>query len=66
MGMQNVSCIRIDAAVFLLTYAIGKIASRRASGIGWDIGHRLLSGGGSHGLTVVEGDLDGILDAVKV
>ena len=53
MGLQNVSSGRIDAAVFLLTYAIGKIAFRRASGIGWDIGHRFLLGGGSHGLTVV-------------
>lgn len=57
MGLQNVSSGRIDAAVFLLTYAIGKIAFRRASGIGWDIGHRFLLGGGSHGLTVVEGVL---------
>ena len=66
MGLQNVSSGRIDAAVFLLTYAIGEIASRRASGIGWDIGHRFLLGGGSHGLTVVEGVLDGFLDAVNV
>ena len=63
MGLQNVSSGRIDAAVFLLTYAIGEIASRRASGIGWDIGHRFLLGGGSHGLTVIEGVLDGFLDA---
>ena len=66
MWLQNVSSGRIDAAVFLLTYAIGKIASRRASGIGWNIGHRFLLGGGSHGLTVVEGVLDGFLDAVNV
>ena len=66
MGMQNVSCIRIDAAVFLLPYAIGEIASRRVNGIGWDIGHRFLLGGGSHGLTVIEGVLDGFLDAVNV
>ena len=66
MGLQNVSSGRIDAAVFLLTYAIGEIASRRASGIGWDIGHRFLLGGGSHGLTVIEGVLDGFLDADNV
>ena len=66
MGLQNVSSGRIDAAVFLLTYAIGEIASRRASGIGWDIGHRFLLGGGSHGLTVIERVLDGFLDAVNV
>ena len=66
MGMQNVSSGRIDVAVFLLTYANGKIASRRASGIGWNIGHRFLLGGGSHGLTVVEGVLDGFFDAVNV
>ena len=30
-----------------------------------DIGHRFLLGGGSHGLTVVEGVLDGF-DAVNV
>lgn len=54
MGLQNVSSGRIDAAVFLLTYAIGKIAFRRASGIGWDIGHRFLLGGGSHGLTCLQ------------
>lgn len=65
MGLQNVSSGRIDAAVFLLTYAIGEIASRRASGIGWDIGHRFLLGGGSHGLTVIEGVLDGFIDAVN-
>ena len=66
MGLQNVSSGRIDAAVFLLTYAIGEIASRRASGIGWDIGHRFLLGGGSHGLTVIEGVLDDFIDAVNV
>ena len=66
MGLQNVSSGRIDAAVFLLTYAIGEIASRRVSGIGWDIGHRFLLGGGSHGLTVIERVLDGFLDAVNV
>lgn len=66
MGMQNVSCVRIDAAVFLLPYDIGEIASRRVSGIGWDIGHRFLLGGGSHGLTVIEGVLDGFIDAVNV
>ena len=66
MGMQNVSSGRIDAAVFLLPCAIGKIASRRVSGIGWDIGHRFLLGGGSHGLTVIERVLDGFLDAVNV
>ena len=37
MGLQNVSSGRIDAAVFLLTYAIGEIAFRRASGIGWTL-----------------------------
>ena len=66
MGMQNVSCVRIDAAVFLLPCAIGEIDSRRVSGIGWDIGHRFLLGGGSHGLTVIEGVLDGFIDAVNV
>ena len=66
MGMQNVSSGRIDAAVFLLPCAIGEIASRRVSGIGWDIGHRFLLGGGSHGLTVIEWVLDGFLDAVNV
>lgn len=66
MGMQNVSCVRIDTDVFLLTYAIGEIASRRVNGFGWDIGHRFLLGGGSHGLTVIEGILDGFLDAVNV
>ena len=64
--MQNVSSVRIDAAVFLLPYDIGEIASRRVSGIGWDIGHRFLLGGGSHGLTVIEGVLDGFIDAVNV
>ena len=66
MGLQNVSSGRIDTAVFLLPCAIGEIASRRVSGIGWDIGHRFLLGGGSHGLTVIERVLDGFLDAVNV
>ena len=66
MGLQNVSSVRIDAAVFLLPCAIGEIASRRVSGIGWDIGHRFLLGGGSHGLTVIERILDSFLDAVNV
>lgn len=66
MGMQNVSSGRIDAAVFMLPYAIGEIDSRRVNGFGWDIGHRFLLGGGSHGLTVIEGVLDGFLDAVNV
>ena len=66
MGMQNVSCVRIDAAVFLLPCAIGEIASRRVNGFGWDIGHRFILGGGSHGLTVIEWVLDGFLDAVNV
>ena len=66
MGMQNVSSGRIDAAVFLLPCAIGEIASRRVNGFGWDIGHRFILGGGSHGLTVIEWVLDGFLDAVNV
>ena len=66
MELLNVSSGKIDTAVFLLTYAIGEIASRRVSGIGWDIGHRFLLGGGSHGLTVIERVLDGFLDAVNV
>ena len=66
MGLQNVSSGWIDTAVFLLPYAIGEIVSRRVNGIGWDIGHRFLLGGGSHGLTVIEGVLDGFIDAVNV
>ena len=66
MGLLNDSSVRIDAAVFLLLCAIGEIASRRVSGIGWDIGHRFLLGGRSHGLTVIERVLDGFLDAVNV
>ena len=66
MGLLNVSSGRIDAAVFLLPCAIGEIGSRGVSGIGWDIGQRFLLGGGSHGLTVIEGVLDGFLDAVNV
>ena len=66
MGLLNVSSGRIDAAVFLLPCAIGEIASRRVHGIRWDIGHRFLLGGGSHGLTVIEGVLYGFLDAVNV
>ena len=66
MGLLNVSSGRIDTSVFLLPCAIGEIASRRVSGIGWDIGHRFLLGGGSHGLTVIERVLDGFLDAVNV
>ena len=66
MWLQNVSSGRIDTDVFLLTYAIGEIASRRVNGFGWNIGHWFLLGGGSHGLTVVEGVLDGFLDAVNV
>ena len=66
MGLLSVSSDRIDAAVFLLPYAIGEIASRRVNGFGWNIGHRFLLGGGSHGLTVIEGVLDGFLDAVNV
>ena len=66
MGMQNVSCSRIDAAVFLLPYAIGEIAFRRVNGFGWDTGHQFLLGGGSHGLTVLERVVDGFLDTVNV
>ena len=66
MGLQNVSSGWIDTAVFLLPYAIGEIASRRVNGFGWDIGHRFILGGGSHGLTVIEWVLDGFLDAVNV
>ena len=53
MGLLSGSSGRIDAAVFLLPYAIGEIASRRVNSIGWDIGHQFLLGGGSHGLTVI-------------
>ena len=66
MGLLSVSSDRIDAAVFLLPYAIGEIASRRVNGFGWNIGHWFLLGGGSHGLTVIESVLDGFLDAVNV
>lgn len=66
MGMHNVSCVRIDAAVFMLPCSIGEIDSRRVNGFGWDIGHQFLLGGGSHGLTVIERVLDGFLDAVNV
>ena len=66
MELLNVSSGKIDTAVFLLTYAIGEIASRRSSCIGCDIGHRFLLGRVSHGLTVVEGVLDGYFDAVNV
>lgn len=66
MGLLSGSSGRIDAAVFLLPYAIGEIASRRVNSIGWDIGHQFLLGGGSHGLTVIERVLDGFLDAVNV
>lgn len=64
MGMHNVSCVRIDAAVFMLPCSIGEIDS--VNGFGWDIGHQFLLGGGSHGLTVIERVLDGFLDAVNV
>ena len=66
MGLLNVSSGRIDAAVFLLPCAIGEIASRRVNGFGRGIGHRFLLGGGSHGLTVIEGVLDDFIDAVNV
>ena len=66
MGLQNVSSGWIDTAVFLLPYAIGEIVSRRVNGSGWDSGHRFLLGGGSYGLTVIEGVLDGFRDAVNV
>ena len=66
MGLLNVSSSRIDTAVFLPPCAIGEIAFRRVRGIGWDIGHRFLLGGGSHDLTVIEGILDGFLDAVNI